>query len=210
MMKRALIVGLALLAASCAGPFRAKPRPEAPAGGPELQPLDAGRRWEYVGLNGERHVHRVAGTERLGRLDCVVFERVSGQDVQRLWMRNDASGLRHYRFQDGELAPRDLDDPAIHIAYPAQKGAAWSYSAVFGPVLLKYDVVVDAVQTIEVPAGRFHCVKVRTLGKADGATMVERSAWYAPGVGLVMEESTLNLGAGDIKGRLALTAYSPR
>ena len=105
------------------------------------------------------------------------------------------------------MSPRDFDDPAIHFRLPAAVGARWQYDADYGLISVRHTGTVEAVETVSVPAGEFRCVKVRTVGITDGATVVERVAWYAPGVGLVREESKFNVGAGEIKGRLDLKEY---
>jgi len=58
-----------------------------------------------------------------------------------------------------------------------------------------------------VPAGRFRCVKVKIVGTHEKVRMVERTSWYAPGVGLVKEEALLNKGDGVERGSIALKEY---
>jgi hypothetical protein len=205
MTKRALAVVVIALSACADGPAEdpgTKPD-DGPLPAGELQPLEVGRTWTYTGSLGEKQVRAITGRESVGRFDCVVYEIRTGSLVQRLWMRAEGDGLKHYRVQVNEQPFVDLDDAAIHYPLPAKPGTRWEYE-VGGLFPVNYSGKIEGVETVAVPAGSYRCLKVRTTGTKDKVTVTERIAWYAPGVGLVKEESTLNRGDGEERGVISL------
>ena len=203
-MHRAAVLLLALAAGAEAPSDDPGTKPDAgPLPEGELQPLAVGRTWTYVGSLGEKQVRTISGRESVGRFECFVYEIRTGAVVQRLWVRAEADGLKHYRVQVNEQPFVDLDDPAIHFPLPAKAGTRWEYE-VGGLFPVNYSGKVEAVETVDVPAGSFRCLRVRTTGTKDKVTITERIAWYAPGVGLVKEESTFNRGDGEERGVISL------
>jgi hypothetical protein len=207
MTRRLMVLTMAALAACSDGPSTP---PEDDSNQPllagDLQPLEVGRTWTYIGMLGERQVHTITGRDGVGRLDCVVYQIEAGSTIQRLWMRAEKDGVKHYRTQLGELGPVELDDAAVHYVLPATPGRTWQYEEM-GVLPVTYDGTIVGVESVEVPAGRFRCVKVRIVGTHEKVRMVERTSWYAPGVGLVKEEALLNKGDGVERGSIALKEY---
>lgn len=207
-MKRVMAALLAAAAASCSSspappdPPPVRPPMALPEG--DLCPLDPGRSWEYVGAHGERHVHRVARTEIVRRSVCAVVERVSGRDVERLWLRREPTGVVQVRAQDGELAPVDYEEPVVHVPIPAAVGRTWEYEVPTAAFVVRFTGSVEGVEDVTVPAGTFRCARIRTVGRVDRVTLTERVAWYSPGTGLVQEESMFDAGSGPIHGRIQL------
>ena len=206
MTMRRSVLGFVILLQACSSP--PAPRRADPALPPgDLQPLAVGMSWDYVGALGDRHVHRVVGRETVGRFDCYVFEQQNGSDIRRLWMISDGRGLRHYRSQDGRSKPRDHDEPVVHFPLPAAVGDRWDYDADYGLTQVHHSGSIEAIESIQVPAGEFVCVKVRTIGKTDGAIVLEWTSWYAPGVGLVREEAKHDTGAGQDHYQIVLKSF---
>ncbi len=201
---RRLLAFAVVLAAGCSdAPPPVEVTPEPPLGTGDLQPLAVGKSWIYVGSLGERQVHSITKSEMVGPFECYVYEIRSGSTVQRLWVRAEKDGLKHYRTQLGDLVPVDLGDPVTQIPLPATLGTTWEYDDE-SLMEARCKGTVEALDTLNVPAGRFRCVRVRLIGSKDNVRLFERVAWYAPGVGLVREECTLNKGDGVERGSIAL------
>ena len=203
-MKRLIAIAVMLAAGCSDAPPVDAVKPEPPLGTGDLLPLAVGRTWTFIGSPlGERQIHSITKKERVGPFECFVYEIRAGSTVQRLWVRAEKDGVKLYRTQLGDLAPVDLGDAITQIPLPATQGRTWEYD---DESLMEAHCqgTVEGLDTLNVPAGQFRCVRIRLIGSKDNVRLFERVAWYAPGIGLIREECTLNKGDGVERGSIAL------
>lgn len=196
-------LALSLLAVGCTE------EPTTPISGPHVQsimPMAEGNMWvgsetTYDALGAPVAVHQ-------DTLQILTFltEKDGGwfADDNRNRYRNSASGL----FFKNALAMHQL------AKYPAQPGDTFTTGQrVITPTDTAYRSgirgdVVSTDTTVTTPAGTFHCYHYRSEGWLDvDSTRIYQveSAFYAPGVGLVMRQ--VNDTTGVLKLRWELQSY---
>ncbi|HVK10199.1 MAG TPA: hypothetical protein VM597_15640 [Gemmataceae bacterium] len=101
-------------------------------------------------------------------------------------------------------------DPVPVLKLPAKVGDSWSPSqtapgGLAAAASLTYTVGA-ADEEVEVPAGKFKCIRIDGAADLGGRTM-KMTAWYAPGVGMV--KTTTDTGAGGQERVVVLKAFQP-
>src|SRR5439155_7666453 len=106
---------------------------------------------------------------------------------------------------DGELVK--FNPPQTTIAVPLKKGAAWDFDGQAGDLKVKqhYDVVGE--EKIDVPAGEFQAFHIHGEQTTPNRMMIER--WFAPGVGIVKDITTMQDPKGDLLQRISLELAEP-
>lgn len=183
-----MVLAAAAIVGSCATGVPMTVRPERTTAA-EMQPLEVGWQWVYVTSANALCRRHVAAREAVGRFDCAVVVETIGDVQNRYWIRSERDGLKLYRFAD-RYARQDMDDPLVWFKYPARIGETWEYEARHGPVEILCQGRYEADDTITVPAGRFTCARVRTVGTCEQTTVFDKTEWYARGIGLVRQEIT--------------------
>jgi hypothetical protein len=72
-----------------------------------------------------------------------------------------------------------------NIRFPLSVGDKWSYEYALANMTLQYEVSVDALEDVAVPAGTFRAFKIVHSGRykmSDGSSTVRETFWYAPNV----------------------------
>jgi len=172
-----------------------------------LLPLAVGASWTYrvtdaVSGTVEDKSQTVTSTQRLEGVDGDVFELVTGRtdgDRTESYQQSTAAGVVRFReetfsgqaLQQGErYAPAKLRVPALTDvgASVAQTFSVTKYDASGAATVpsAKTEIwVLEATETITVPAGTFDTVRLRRTGAKN-----EKRYWFARGVGKVREEGT--------------------
>ncbi|PYK10876.1 MAG: hypothetical protein DME65_08635 [Verrucomicrobia bacterium] len=101
---------------------------------------------------------------------------------------------------DGELIK--FSPPQTMVAAPLEKGATWNFDGQAGDLKVhqQYDVIDE--EDIEVPAGEFHAFHIRGEQSAPSRMTIDR--WFAPGVGIVKDVTTMRANDGDLLQRVSL------
>ncbi len=101
---------------------------------------------------------------------------------------------------DGELIK--LNPPQTMIAAPLKKGAGWDFNGQAGELKVHqhYDVVRE--EAIEVPAGKFHAFRIH--GEQTSPSQMAIDRWFANGVGIVKDVTTMRAANGDLLQRISL------
>lgn len=101
---------------------------------------------------------------------------------------------------DGELVK--FSPPQPMITAPLKKGAAWNFDGHAGDLKVQqhYDVVGE--EAIDVPAGEFQAFKIHGEQTMPNRMTIDR--WFAPGVGIVKDVTTMQDAKGDLLQRISL------
>jgi hypothetical protein len=101
---------------------------------------------------------------------------------------------------DGELVK--FNPPQTMIAVPLKKGAAWDFNGQAGELKVQqhYDVVAE--EKIDLPAGKFQAFRIHGEQTMPNRMTIDR--WFAPGVGIVKDVTTMHDAKGDLLQRISL------
>lgn len=130
-------------------------------------------------------------------LDGVTVQReLSGEDIA--WVEHRADGVLVHGFGTKDGVGR-YSSPAMLLSYPLREGRRWTTGDDDTPE--RFTFIVTGVVELDLPAGRFSCVRVDSLDVEQGDPTTR---FYAEGIGLVAREQ---IGNGA-EYRTELTAYS--
>jgi hypothetical protein len=101
---------------------------------------------------------------------------------------------------DGELVR--FDPPQTMIATPLKKGASWDFKGRAGELKVNqhYDVVGE--EDISVSAGKFRTFRIHGEQTSPSPMTIDR--WFASGVGIVKDVTTMRAANGDLLQRISL------
>jgi hypothetical protein len=100
--------------------------------------------------------------------------------------------------------PNNYDPPRKYLANPLKVDIAWEWEGTKSlNTKSKENSKVDAVEDVEVPAGKFKAMKV-TTDIVQGGMPVTKTYWYAPWIGLVQSKTD----SGGVISTTQLTDYS--
>jgi hypothetical protein len=148
-------------------------------------------------------LYRIDGMENLDGKDLIKFEMhragvLTNTDVLAI----DEHGITCWaRINlDGELVK--FNPPQTMIAAPLKKGARWDFTGQAGELKghQHYDVIGE--EDIEVPAGEFHTFHVHGEQTSPNLMTIER--WFASGIGIVKDVTTMRAANGDLLQRISL------
>ena len=187
-----------------------------------LIPTAPGNSWRYYmteeigrGLNLSNVKPDVDGKIRmpvLYRLDGI--ENVDGKDLLKFEMHragtitntdllsvDDRGIICWARINlDGEVVK--FNPPQTMIAAPLKKGAAWDFNGQAGDLKVQQHYDVLGEEKIDVPAGKFQAFRIHGEQTIPNRMTIDR--WFAPGVGIVKDVTTMQDAKGDLLQRISL------
>ncbi|HXL25255.1 MAG TPA: hypothetical protein VN952_01180, partial [Chthoniobacterales bacterium] len=101
---------------------------------------------------------------------------------------------------DGELIK--FNPPQTMVAAPLKQGATWNFDGQAGDLKVHQQYEVTGEEDIEVPAGEFHAYHIRGEQSSPSRMTIDR--WFAPGVGIVKDITTMRAIDGDLLERISL------
>jgi hypothetical protein len=101
---------------------------------------------------------------------------------------------------DGELVK--YSPPQTMIAAPLRKGAAWNFDGHAGELKVQQHYDVAGEEKIELPAGKFQAFRIHGEQTTPNRMTIDR--WFAPGVGIVKDVTTMQDAKGDLLQRISL------
>src|SRR5213079_98928 len=148
-------------------------------------------------------LYRLEGTENVDGKDLLKFEmHRAGTITNTDLLSVDDHGIVCWaRINlDGELVK--FNPPQTMIAVPLKKGAGWDFDGQAGELKVQqhYDVVGE--EKINVPAGKFQAFRIRGEQTTPNRMTIDR--WFAPGVGIVKDVTTMQDAKGDLLQRISL------
>lgn len=163
-------------------------------------PLKNGLRWKYDSNLGEVVSWMVLTGKR-----CTLISRAPHLKIKQELLLSKEGVLmtggesKIYFF----TTRRVYRPPLLRFPIPLAVGRSWSWQGkeiVNGkPMNCKMDGVMEGRETIRVPAGEFHCLKVKVTTVSDDGTS-SSTQWLAPGVGVV--KAVIEIDAGGLTGFL--------
>lgn len=159
---------------------------EIPAGATSAGAAEVSTHYKRV----RTYLGKIAAAEGLPETDC--FEvTVEGSPNEREFVeiRDDRVLMRGSLMMRPEATrPMWLDTPVPFVIAGMKPGTALpAMNAGTGSFTRKTQVI--ARESINVPAGRFHCIQILTTGN-DGDLELRRSIWFAPGTGIIREQKS--------------------
>jgi hypothetical protein len=148
-------------------------------------------------------LYRLDGTEDVDGKDLLKFEmHRAGTITNTDLLTVDEHGITCWARVnlDGELVK--FSPPQTMITAPLKKGAAWNFDGRAGELKVQqhYDVVDE--EKIDVPAGKFQAFRIRGEQTTPNRMTIDR--WFAPGVGIVKDVTTMQGERGDLLQRISL------
>jgi hypothetical protein len=101
---------------------------------------------------------------------------------------------------DGELVK--FTPPQTMIAAPLKKGAGWNFDGQAGDMKVQQHYDVLGEEKIDVPAGKFQAFRIHGEQTTPNRMTIDR--WFAPGVGIVKDITTMQGANGDLLQRISL------
>jgi len=153
-------------------------------------------------------LYRIEGAENVDGKDLLKFEmHRAGAITNTDLLTVDEHGISCWaRINlDGQLIK--LNPPQTMIAAPLKKGAAWDFNGRAGELEVRqhYDVVAE--EDIQVPAGKFHAFRIHGEQTSPSRMTIDR--WFASGIGIVKDETTMRAANGDLLQRISLELMEP-
>jgi hypothetical protein len=147
--------------------------------------------------------YRIDGTENVDGKDLLKFQMhradvITNTDLLAI----DEKGIVCWaRINlDGELIK--LNPPQTMIAAPLRKGAIWDFNGQAGELKVRqhYDVIGE--EDIKVQAGKFHAFRIH--GEQTSPSQMAIDRWFANGIGIVKDVTTMRAANGDLLQRISL------
>ena len=177
---------------------------------PAAQPLvrlKEGMAWTYVTNSVEGKV-KVTGKEKIGEVEAFVLTTEMGDSKsEREFIVSDAAGIRMLRQASGDRVT-EYAQPFIRLKLPAAKGDTWEWKGDVGKEKVAVAFTNDGEEEITVPAGKYKAWKVSAVAEI-GAVKHAGSNWFAPGVGLVRQESRFESGGKKHENVIELKSFEP-
>ena len=148
-------------------------------------------------------LYRVEGTENVDGKDLLKFEmHRAGAVTNTDLLSVDDHGITCWaRINlDGELVK--FNPPQTMIAVPLKEGAAWDFNGQAGELKVQQHYAVVGEDKAEVPAGRFQAYRIHGEQTTPNRMTIDR--WFAPGVGIVKDVTTMQDAKGDLLQRISL------
>jgi hypothetical protein len=148
-------------------------------------------------------LYRIDGTENVDGKDLLKFEMhrdgvVTNTDLLTI---NQQGIICWARINlDGQLVK--FNPPQTMIASPLRKGAHWNFNGQAGELTVHqhYDVIGE--EDVEAPAGKFHVFHIHGEQTSPSRMVIDR--WFASGVGIVRDVTTMRAANGDLLERISL------
>jgi hypothetical protein len=154
--------------------------------------------------------YRLEGTEDVDGKDLLKFEmHRAGTITNTDLLAVDEHGVTCWARVnlDGELVR--FRPPQTIIAAPLKKGTTWNFDGTAGDLKVHqhYDVLDE--ENIDVPAGKYQAFRIHGEQTTPNRMTIDR--WFAPGVGIVKDVTTMQDAKGDLLQRISLElAESPQ
>jgi hypothetical protein len=148
-------------------------------------------------------LYRIDGTENIDGKDLLKFEMHRGSAITNtdLLSVNDQGIICWARINlDGELVK--FSPPQTMIAAPLKKGTGWDFNGQVGELKVRQHYDVLGEEDVKVPAGEFHAFHIRGEQRSPSSMTIDR--WFATGVGIVKDVTTMNAAKGDLLQRTSL------
>jgi hypothetical protein len=148
-------------------------------------------------------LYRLEGTEDVDGKNLLKFEmHRAGTITNTDLLTVDEHGITCWARVnlDGELVK--FTPPQTMIAAPLKKGAGWNFEGQAGDMKVQQHYDVLGEEKIDVPAGKFQTFKIHGEQTTPNRMTIDR--WFAQGVGIVKDITTMQDAKGDLLQRISL------
>src|SRR5215216_3514527 len=148
-------------------------------------------------------LYRLEGTEDVDGKNLLKFEmHRAGTIANTDLLTVDEHGITCWARVnlDGELVK--FSPPQTMIAAPLRKGAGWNFDGKAGELKVQQHYDVWGEEKIDVPAGKFQAFRIHGEQTTPNRMTIDR--WFAPGVGIVKDVTTMQGVKGDLLQRISL------
>ncbi len=162
-------------------------------------PMAPGTVWTFrTNTHGEITM-RVGSSARVGAHECRIIETViAGNTTQRECYRVTADGVYAHQ-RSYPAATVDLTPPQRMLAAPIAVGAVWRWSGRIDNQPINMNFTWARKETTTVPAGTYQAMQLYLEGQLGGGVRIQSWRWFAPGVGMVKEDSIVTQGSQTIR-----------
>lgn len=174
------IVAAALLAGACAAPLTSPPTPKVtgPAAVESPPTWVPGDRWIYRWTSGAERSTRTVEMLEIREINGVPYFVVKNADAHHYWTPElHWAGTVRAAKVEARMVP-----PAPWFVWPLEVGRRWTHHGTYedasGTREATEIFVVEGMETVEVPAGRFKAIKIVREGTPEQTDQY----WYAPEV----------------------------
>jgi hypothetical protein len=148
-------------------------------------------------------LYRIAGTENIDGKELLKFEMhragvITNTDLLSIDEHGIVCPARINL--DGELIK--LNPPQTIVATPMKRGAGWNFDGQIGEMKVHQHYEVAEEDDIEVPAGEFHAFHIHGEQTSPSRMTIDR--WFAIGIGIVKDVTTMRDSRGDLLERISL------
>ena len=190
-----------ILALALAAALLQEPQPA-----PFLQ-FKVGAVWTYVTGSAEGKV-RVTGREKIGEVEAFVLTtEIGGATTEKEYLAVDATGIRMLRQASGDRII-DYATPFIRLKLPPVKGDTWEWKGDMGKSKASVVFTNEGEDEITVPAGKYKAWKVSAAMEIEGVKHAGAN-WFAPGVGIVRQQSKFESGGKKHETLIELKSFEP-
>lgn len=162
-----------------------------PAGLAAYFPLGQGTTWLYRTNTSGEITMRVSGVQRVGQFECRMIETVvDGNPTQAECYRVASDGVyAHQRsYPAGSIV---LVPPQRVLATPVAVGKKWQWVGKISEHEVVFNYAWARRESVKTPAGTFDAMQLYFTGVLGPGVSVQSWRWYAPGAGLIKEDTTL-------------------
>jgi hypothetical protein len=148
-------------------------------------------------------LYRLEGTEDIDGKELLKFEMHRADTITNTDLLTvDEHGIICWARVnlDGELIK--FIPPQTIIAAPLKKGASWNFNGRAGELKVQQNYNVLGEEKIDVPAGKFQVFRIHGQQMTPNRMTIDR--WFAPGVGIVKDVTTMQDAKGDLLQRISL------
>ena len=186
------IVAVLVLAA---GPVRVAAEPSLAA----YFPMAPGTVWTFRTNTSGEIVMRVGAMVRVGAANCRLIETVvEGTTTKQECYRVEKDGVYALQrsYSSGALL---LTPPQRVLAAPVAVGERWQWNGRIGEQTVVFNYTWARAEKAVTPAGTFSTMQLYFQGDLGPEVRVESWRWFAPGVGMVKEDTTLRQGVQTLR-----------
>jgi hypothetical protein len=159
---------------------------KAPA--PDYFPLRIGDSWKYRSTvsPAEATITVVSAEKQADGTMRYLLEKSAGAKIQNWYSKTNGWVLMHREaYPEHEGLEVKYEPARQYLKNPLVAGATWNWN---GKSTTQNEVQesnrVVGLEMVEVPAGKFRAMKIVSQ-VSEGASLMTKTYWYAPGVGLV-------------------------
>ena len=160
-------------------------------------PLVPGTVWIYRTNIGRDLTMVIGGVGQVGGVDCRILEgAINGVITQRECYRRDGGTIYAYvrAYPQGNVI---LTPPQPMLVLPPKIGQGWIWEGRAGEVPARVSLQWARTEKVTVPSGTYAAAQLYLAGSV-GKERVQSWRWFAPGVGMVKEDSVAQSSEGHV------------